>query len=88
MKTAGICLAVTALCVCIPGAHFVLVPLGFLLTPVMVYRTAMLTTKIVGSSVSCPQCGHEIAILTSRERYPMYENCHSCRREIKIIHKE
>ena len=88
LKTAGLCLAVTALCVCIPGAHFVLVPLGLLLTPFIVYRSATTTTKIVDSSVSCPHCEGAVAILTSRERYPIYENCLSCKREIKIVRGE
>lgn len=87
-KTASVCLVTTALCVCIPGAHFVLVPLGLLLTPFLVYKTAMTMTKIVDSSVSCPHCGHAVSILTSRERYPIYENCSSCKREIKIVREE
>jgi hypothetical protein len=85
LKTTAVCLATTALCICIPGAHFVLVPLGLLLTPFLVYTTAMTMTKIVDSSVSCPHCGHAVSILTSRERYPIYENCSSCKHEIKIV---
>lgn len=87
-KTASVCLVTTALCVCIPGAHFVLVPMGLLLTPFLVYKTAMTMTKIVASSVSCPHCEQALPILTSRERYPIYENCPSCKREIKIVRDE
>jgi hypothetical protein len=88
IKTGAVCLATTAACVCIPGAHFVLVPLGILLTPLMVYMSVKATTKIVDSAVTCPHCGKSLPILASQERYPLYENCLSCKREIKIVSAE
>ena len=85
LKTGLICLAITALCVCIPGAHFVLVPTGLLLTPFMVAKTYRVTTSIVGAAVPCAACGGELTRLSSQERYPLYETCVKCGRENRIV---
>jgi hypothetical protein len=82
--TALKCLGVTLVCLCIPGAHFVLVPLGLLLTPVIVFIVARIPTKILSSKVSCPKCHALLAVLSTKERYPLYENCSACHREITI----
>lgn len=79
------CLGVTALCVAIPGAHFILVPLGLLVvTPLMTLYTFRVKTKIVSAKIECPKCHVPLNILTSQERYPMYENCSSCHRQITV----
>jgi UPF0716 family protein affecting phage T7 exclusion len=79
------CLLVTALCVAIPGAHFVLVPLGLLIvTPVMTVYTFRVRTKIVSATINCPACHKALTVLTSQEKYPIYENCGSCHRQVTI----
>lgn len=79
------CLGITVLCVFIPGAHFILVPLGLLVvTPLMTFYTFRVKTKIVSATIECPKCHVPLNVLTSQEQYPMYENCSSCHRQIAI----
>jgi hypothetical protein len=79
------CLLVTALCIAIPGAHFVLVPLGLLIvTPMMTVYTFRVRTRIVSATVECPACHKPLAVLTTQEKYPIYENCASCHRQVTL----
>lgn len=79
------CLGATALCVLIPVAHFILVPLGLLVvTPIMTLYTFRVKTKIVCAKITCPACHSPLNVLTSQERYPIYENCSSCHRQIAL----
>jgi len=78
------CLGVTLVCLFIPGAHFILVPLGILLTPVIVTMVVRTPSKILSSKVSCPKCKSTVAVLATKEKYPLYENCGGCHREISI----
>jgi len=84
-KTGGICTLVILACACIPGAHFVLVPLMVLLTPWLVHRTWKIDSAIDGIDVQCAQCNGELTRVSSRERYPIFENCTECRRENRIV---
>ena len=79
------CLGVTVLCVFIPVAHFFLVPLGLLVvTPIMTIYTFRVKTKILSAKVDCPACHKPLNVLTNKERYPFYENCSSCHRQIAL----
>jgi hypothetical protein len=81
------CLGITALCVAIPGAHFILVPLGLIVvTPLMALYTFRVKTKIVAAKIECPKCHAQLNVLSSQENYPMYENCSSCHRQVSITH--
>ncbi len=84
LKAAGACLLIGCVCLCIPGAHFVLVPLTILLAPIVVYRVHAQRTKILRAEVACPKCHNPVAVLSSQELYPLFENCGSCHREVKI----
>lgn len=84
-KTVGICALVILVCACIPGAHFVLVPLMVLLTPWLVLRTWKIDSVIDGIDVQCAQCNGELTRVNGRERYPLFESCMSCRRENRIV---
>jgi hypothetical protein len=79
------CLGITALCVLIPVAHFILVPLGLLVvTPIMTVYTFRVKTKILSATVTCPACQKPLNVLASQEQYPIYENCSSCHRQITL----
>jgi hypothetical protein len=79
------CLGITALCIFIPGAHFILVPLGLLVvTPIVATRIFRAQTRIDSSNIECPKCEAPVAVLTTKEVYPMYETCPSCHRQIVI----
>lgn len=87
-KRAGVtalkCLGCTLVCLFIPGAHFVLVPLGLLLTPVITFFVWRVPTKIVSAKVTCPKCGGTVQVLTMQERYPLFETCATCHREVVV----
>ena len=83
-KTAAICVGITLVCLTIPGAHFILVPLMLLLTPFFTLRTYRVTTAIIGANTSCAACGGKLTSLSSKESYPLYETCLSCQRENRI----
>ncbi len=88
-KRAGLmaakCLGITAVCVLIPGAHFILVPLGLVVvTPLMTIYTFRVKTQIVSATIDCPKCHVPLNVLTTQEQYPMYENCSSCHRQITL----
>lgn len=79
------CLALTILCVAIPGAHFILVPLGLLVvTPGMTVYAWRVRTKIVSAKIECPKCNAALNVLTTQEQYPFYENCPSCHRQVTL----
>jgi len=84
LKAAGICVVVACVCLCIPGAHFVLVPTTVLLSPFIIYRVHKQTTKIVTATIECPKCHKQLGVLSSQEKYPLFENCASCHREVRI----
>lgn len=86
-KTFGVCLVVLVACACVPGAHLILVPLMALLTPWFVRRTWKTPSAIEAIEVACAQCQGELTRLSSRECYPIFENCTVCRRENRIILK-
>ena len=84
LKVAALCLLVAGVCLCIPGAHFVLVPLTLLLSPFVIYKTHSQATKILKAEIACPKCHKPLAVLSSQEKYPLFENCGACHREIRI----
>jgi hypothetical protein len=84
LKTTLRCLGLTVVCACIPGAHFVLVPLSLLLAPLFISLSWRVTSEIVSATVVCPKCDNALPVLTARERYPLIENCPSCHRAISI----
>jgi hypothetical protein len=84
IKTGLICFIVAALCIFIPVAHFILVPSGVILTPILALRQFRVTNAIIGASCTCAACGGELTRLSSQERYPLYETCLSCKRENRI----
>lgn len=79
------CLGVTLVCVCIPGAHFILVPLSLLVAPFIVIAVARVKTKIMSSQLQCPKCKAVLDVLSTKENYPLIENCSGCHRAISIM---
>lgn len=85
VKTGFICLAVVAVCACIPGAHFILVPLGLLTSPVLIARSWKEVSVISAFHGRCAVCHGELTRVNTRERYPLFENCMACHRENRIL---
>ena len=84
VRTVALCLSATLACVFIPAAHFVLVPLGLLVTPLITILVFRAQTKILSAKLICPKCNAEIRLLASQEKYPLYERCVECGREVTI----
>jgi hypothetical protein len=80
-KATYICLAVLLVCACIPGAHFILVPVGLLISPFIVLRSWRVLSVISTLEGRCAACQGELTRVNTRERYPLYENCTVCHRE-------
>lgn len=85
LKTALICLCVLLVCACIPGAHFILVPLCLLTSPFIIRRVWKIPAVISSVSARCAVCSGELSRVTTRERYPIYETCLACHRENRIL---
>lgn len=84
LKTAATCLLIAGGSLCIPIAHFILVPLTLLISPFIIYKVHSQSTKIIRSQLACPKCHKPLAVLSLQERYPLFENCAECHREIRI----
>lgn len=79
-----VCLLAICVGACIPGAHFVLVPLLLVLSPFLVFRAYKVCSEITGMSCTCAQCGGALSSVSTTERYPLYETCVVCHRENRI----
>jgi len=78
-------LIATGLCVFIPVAHFFLVPAGLVVTVILIILTYRRTSKITEFTGSCPACGAAIELsTTSGDKWPIYEYCAKCSREITL----
>lgn len=82
------CFGATVAAVFIPAAHFVLVPLGLLATPFVVYMALMNRATILKSEITCPACGAAMPLLSVAEKSPLFENCPECKREVAIRRNE
>lgn len=85
LKTATLCVLTAFVCLFIPGAHFILVPLTLISSPFLVVRSYRINTQIVGSEVACAECGGKVTRFTSQEVYPMYETCLLCKKENRLL---
>ena len=88
VKRGVICLVSIAIGVCVPGVHFVLVPLSPLLlmgTLFLIMRAYNDASAITGMTIVCAQCQGSLSAISTRERYPLYETCTSCHRENRIV---
>jgi len=83
-RTTVVCLLLLVVAGCIPGAHFVLVPLLLLLSPFLVFRSWREKSVITSLQGRCAVCQGELTRTNTRENYPLFENCLACRRENRI----
>jgi len=82
--TFGIGFLITILSVLIPVAHFILVPLGFIATPVIAFLTYRRTENIVSGTAPCPKCQAQIQIQKRAVAWPVNETCQGCSRALSI----
>lgn len=84
LKTLGVFWAISAFTVLIPIAHFVLVPLFFVIGPIAASVVYKKTSKIVGGSIPCPICKHAFEIAQNPVTWPAKEICSHCRGQIRL----
>lgn len=77
-------LFVTLLCVAVPLLHLVLVPLGLLMTVMLVISSCKQVECITGGEGVCPYCHKPLTIVRRKMKFPFFERCDSCSRESSI----
>jgi hypothetical protein len=71
-------------CLFIPGLHFILVPLFFIMGLIAFSKTSKLNGRVLKGSVDCPFCKTPVKIGTGLLNWPLKEICQKCGRAIRI----
>ena len=74
-------LLITLFSVAIPLLHFILVPLGLILTVVLVNMTFRKKEIIAGGHGKCAFCNADIEFVRRGAKFPFLERCGACSRE-------
>ncbi len=74
----------TVLAVFIPIAHFVLVPLGLVVTVLLVLAALNQTGVVEGGKATCPECKGTVTIYRRPKKFPFNDVCESCHRSVTI----
>ena len=75
---------VTCFMIVLPLLHFILVPLGLLLT-IAVFILSLQTDKIIsGGTGTCPSCGGTINFVRRKIKFPYFETCGACSSESQV----
>lgn len=75
---------ISLLTVLIPVAHFVLVPLFFLLGPIVAMMVYKKTVSLTGGDVTCPNCHQVFSLNAGPILWPLRRNCEHCRYQLVI----
>lgn len=84
----GLVLIASIFCILIPLLHFIVVPLGLLLSFIIfsnVYRTDKV---ILHGDGKCPACGADFRILARKFSENFSDVCEKCQRQVKIMLKK
>lgn len=68
----------------LPAAHFVLVPLFFLLGLLSFRKTMKAEGEVLEGRILCPHCSSEVLITKEMLVWPLKEICQSCVRVLQI----
>jgi len=71
-------------CVFIPGLHFLLVPLFFILGIVAFRKTIKIDGRVLRGQTECPYCKAAVKISPSLLAWPLREICQGCGRAIRV----
>lgn len=77
-------LFISAILVGIPILHFLLVPIGLIVTAVIVQHALNRTEIISGGEGPCPFCGSSMSFVQRRVKFPFLERCSECSRESTV----
>lgn len=75
---------ISAVLVAIPLLHFILVPIGLLVTGSLVIKALNQNSFIGGGTVQCPYCSEPIMMVKRAFSFPYYETCGSCSQQSKV----
>jgi hypothetical protein len=84
LKVAFLCVAVLIAVACIPGVHFVAVPVMLVVSPFVILKVWRAPSVIKDIDAVCAKCQGKLTTLNTKERYPLYETCLSCQRENRL----
>jgi hypothetical protein len=84
LKVAFLCVVVLIAVACIPGVHFVAVPVVLVASPFVILKVWRAPSVIKDINVVCAKCQGKLTALNTKERYPLYETCLSCQRENRL----
>ena len=77
-------LTLSALSIAIPMLHFILVPIGLLITLVVSYSAFQVKEILVSGSGQCPSCNNNITIHQRNYKLPFSDVCEHCGRQLTI----
>jgi len=81
-------LIISLVFVFIPILHLILVPFGFLITSILVFKKIKTERIIVSGQGECPACQSSFRILKRTFRFPFVDVCEKCSRQVSIIQKQ
>lgn len=87
MKKLSLFWLAAAFCIFIPGLHFILVPLFFIVGIVSFSKTIKINGKIIKGQTECPFCKNQVKIHPGLLNWPLKEICQHCVRALRINKK-
>ncbi len=84
LRRAGLAALVAVVTIFIPIVHFVVPPLAFLTSIVLLVRSLKQSALIQGGGGPCPQCQQRVELEEQPLQWPIELNCPHCRRSLTI----
>jgi hypothetical protein len=75
---------IALVCVFIPLAHFILVPLFFIVGIIMPLSAYNKKSMITGGEGTCPFCSKPFKVAAAPDRWPLQDICENCHRHVRI----
>ncbi|MCB0310333.1 MAG: hypothetical protein KDD42_03810 [Bdellovibrionales bacterium] len=76
--------ALAAISIVIPIAHFVLVPVFFLVGIISAFIIAFQSSQIFGGAAECPACGEIFKVAKNLNRWPVSDVCEHCSANLRL----
>lgn len=87
LKALGVCWGAMLVAVLIPVLHFLLVPLFLISGPIVALWFYQQKSTILGGKSECPDCGKELNIIKTSEKWPLKDVCSACYAQVEIVKK-
>lgn len=71
-------------CILIPVAHFLLVPVFFLLSPFLALKKWQQDASIIGGECLCPECSEKIVLGSLTAHWPLTLTCMNCKARVSV----